>query len=184
MPGVSFEVFTALHIGVSLAGIGTGLVVQGALLSGHWLPRWTAAFLLTTTLSALSGFMFPSGITPAQVVGVLTMLALLASAWALYASGLRGAWRGVFIVGAAAALYFNLFVAVVQMFQKFPSLSLLAPTQTEPAFVGTQVALLAGFLILGRVTWRGFVSRRGEQGVGVAEIGGGDALLKAGAHRL
>jgi succinate dehydrogenase/fumarate reductase cytochrome b subunit len=154
MLGLSFETFTALHIGVSLAGIGTGLVALGALLAGRFLSRWIAAFLVTTALSVGSGFLFATGITPAQVVGVLTLLALLLAAWALYRRGLRGGWRSVFIAGATAALYFNVFVAVVQMFQKFPSLVALAPTQTEADFIVTQLLLLAGFLALGRVVWR------------------------------
>lgn len=154
MLGLSFEAFTALHIGVSLAGLGSGLVTLGALLAGRLLSRWVAAFLATTALSVASGFLFGTGVTPAQVVGALTLPAVLLAAWALYGRGLRGAWRGTFIAGATAALYFNAFVAVVQVFQKFPSLAALAPTQTEAVFVVTQLLLLVAFVALGRVAWR------------------------------
>jgi hypothetical protein len=40
------------------------------------------------------------------------------------------------------------FVAVVQAFEKVPFLNALAPTQTEPAFVVTQVVVLALFALL------------------------------------
>jgi hypothetical protein len=45
------------------------------------------------------------------------------------------------------ALYFNVFVLVVQLFQKVPVLKSLAPTQSEPPFAVTQVAVLAVFIV-------------------------------------
>jgi hypothetical protein len=47
------------------------------------------------------------------------------------------------------ALYLNAFVAVVQAFQKLPSLQPLAPTQSEPPFIVAQLVLLAIFVALG-----------------------------------
>ena len=46
------------------------------------------------------------------------------------------------------ALYLNVFVGVVQTFEKVPSLKALAPTQTEPPFTRTQLAVLALFILL------------------------------------
>ena len=82
------------------------------------------------------------------------LLALLLAAWAVYRRRLRGGWRGAFIAGATAALHFNAFVGVVQVFQNVPSLAALAPTQTEVAFIVTQLVLLAVFVALGRLVWR------------------------------
>ena len=47
------------------------------------------------------------------------------------------------------ALYLNVFVLVVQSFQKSPALKALAPTQTEPPFLFTQLGVLALFIALG-----------------------------------
>jgi hypothetical protein len=46
------------------------------------------------------------------------------------------------------ALYFNVFVLVVQSFEKVPALTALAPTQSEPPFQIAQgiVLLLFAFL--------------------------------------
>lgn len=46
------------------------------------------------------------------------------------------------------ALYLNCFVLVVQAFLKVPSLHAIAPTQTEPAFKLTQLAVLVGFVAI------------------------------------
>jgi hypothetical protein len=40
------------------------------------------------------------------------------------------------------ALYLNVFVGVVQAFQKLPYLQSLAPTQSEPPFLVAQIAVL------------------------------------------
>ena len=46
------------------------------------------------------------------------------------------------------SLYLNVFVAIVQAFQKVPALKDLAPTQTEPPFKLTQLAVLMLFVAL------------------------------------
>jgi hypothetical protein len=48
-------------------------------------------------------------------------------------------------------LYFNLFVLVVQLFQKVPALHAIAPTQTESPFKFTQLAVLIVSVVLGIV---------------------------------
>ena len=47
------------------------------------------------------------------------------------------------------ALYLNVFVGVVQAFQKLAFLQPLAPTQTEAPFIVAQVVVLAIFVVLG-----------------------------------
>jgi hypothetical protein len=68
---------------------------------------------------------------------------------ALYAFHLAGAWRPVYVIAAIAALYLNVFVAVVQSFQKLSVLQPLAPTQSEPPFLFAQGAVLALFVLAG-----------------------------------
>jgi hypothetical protein len=58
-------------------------------------------------------------------------------------------WRATYVITAVSALYFNVFVLIVQTFQKVPALAALAPTQSEPPFAVTQLIVLVAFLILG-----------------------------------
>jgi hypothetical protein len=51
-------------------------------------------------------------------------------------------------VDGLTALYLNVFVLIVQAFLKVPLLNALAPTQTEPPFLITQVVILALFVVL------------------------------------
>ncbi len=68
---------------------------------------------------------------------------------ALYGKHLAGAWRWIYVATAVTALWFNVFVLIVQSFQKISILQTLAPTQSEPPFLIAQGVALAAFLVLG-----------------------------------
>ena len=148
--GMSFETFTQLHVAISLIAIATGIVVALAMVGGRELPGLTAIFLATTVLTTVTGFMFPiTAFTPALAVGAISAVILVIALAALYAFRLAGHWRWIYVVTAMAALYLNVFVLVVQAFQKLEVLQPLAPTQSEPPFVAAQAAVLVAFIVLG-----------------------------------
>ena len=147
--GMSLATYTFLHVVISLVGIGSGLVVLFGLLRGKRLDRWTAVFLATTVATSVTGFGFPADhLLPSHVVGAISLVVLAVAIAARYAFHLRGAWRRVYVVTAALALYLNVFVGVVQSFLKVPALRALAPKQTEPPFVVSQGVVLLVFVVL------------------------------------
>jgi hypothetical protein len=148
--GMSISTFTTVHVVISLVGIASGLIVLVGMFGANRLSGWTALFLAATILTSVTGFMFPiSGFTPALAVGALSLVVLAAACLALYVCRLAGAWRWIYVVSATAALYLNVFVAIVQAFQKLPFLQPLAPTQSEPPFLAAQAAVLALFVVFG-----------------------------------
>ena len=150
--GLSIENFTILHTAISLLAIASGFIVLAGMLRALRLPGWTALFLATTVLTSVTGFMFPlNGFTPAIVLGLISMVILAIALAALYAKRLNGSWRWIYAVTALVALYLNVFVLVVQLFQKVSALQALAPTQSEPPFQITQGVVLALFILLGAV---------------------------------
>jgi hypothetical protein len=135
---------------ISLIGILTGLIVLVGLLAGKRLDGWTKWFLITTVLTSVTGFFFPfHGFTPAIALGIMSLIVLAVAIFARYPRQLTGHWRWIYVVTAVIALYFNVFVLVVQTFEKIPGLHALAPTQTEPPFKLTQLVVLAIFVLLG-----------------------------------
>jgi hypothetical protein len=141
-----------IHVVASLIGILSGLVVLYGLVAGRPFGGWTALFLATTILTSLTGFpLAPFGFDPPRAIGVISLVLLAIAVTAYYAFRLAGAWRWIYIGTAMAALYLNVFVGVVQAFQKLPFLQPLAPTQSEPPFLVTQIAVLAIFVALGIV---------------------------------
>ena len=144
------HVYTIIHTLISLVGIFTGLVVLFGLLAGKRLDGWTKWFLITTVLTSVTGFFFPfHGFTPAIALGIMSLSVLAVAIFARYPRQLAGHWRWIYVVTAVIALYFNVFVLVVQTFEKIPALHAMAPTQTEPPFKLTQLVVLAIFVLLG-----------------------------------
>jgi hypothetical protein len=143
------RIYTIIHVIISLIGIFTGFVVLFGLLMGKRLDGWTKWFLITTVLTSVTGFFFPfHGFTPAIALGIMSLFVLAIAIYARYSKHLAGAWRWIYIVSALLALYFNVFVGIVQTFQKVPALKAIAPTQTEPPFAITQLIALGLFVVL------------------------------------
>jgi hypothetical protein len=145
--GMSLETFTLIHVLISLLGIGSGIVVMYGFLTNQRLDRWTVVFLLTTALTSLTGFLFPfTAVTPAIKLGIISLVVLTLAIVTRYL--LHLAWRKTYVIAACAALYFNVFVLVVQFFEKIPLLKAIAPTQKEPPFAVAQIVLLLLFAVL------------------------------------
>jgi hypothetical protein len=102
------------------------------------------------------------------VVGVISLLVLAVTIFARYARHLAGSWRLVYVVGAAVALYLNVFVLVVQLFLKVPALNAMAPTQSEPPFVVTQLIVMVLFIALTIIAARRFHIEPHRMGPAVA----------------
>ncbi len=143
------QTFTLIHVVISLIGIASGFVVLFGLLTGKRLNRWTALFLVSTVATSVTGFGFPLVHFGApHWVGVISLVLLAVAIFARYIRHLAGTWRWLYVVSAVVSLYLNVFVGVVQAFQKLPALNALAPTQTELPFMLTQLVVLALFIAL------------------------------------
>jgi hypothetical protein len=147
--GLSTEAFTEFHVILSLVGIVTGLIVLFGLLEGKRLNGLTAVFLATTIATCVTGFGFPvEHLLPSHIVGIITLIVLAVAILARYVYHLNGAWRRIYVITATIALYLNVFVLVVQSFQKVPALKAMAPKQTELPFVIAQLVVLLLFVVL------------------------------------
>jgi hypothetical protein len=148
--GMSTAAFTQFHVWLSLIGIFSGIVVVLAMLGAIRLPLLTAVFLLTTVATSVTGFMFHfATFGPPEIVGVFSLVILGFAILGLYGFKLAGPWRWIYAASAVFALYLNVFVGVVQTFQKVPFFHALAPTQTELPFALAQGVVLIAFIALG-----------------------------------
>jgi hypothetical protein len=149
--GLSLSAFTTLHVVISLIAIVAGLIVMFGMLDPYHPGGLTGIFLLFTILTSVTGFMFPfNGITPAILVGILSVVLLAIACIALYAMKAAGPWRWIYAVTALASLYLNVFVLVVQGFLKVPALHELAPGNPPngPAFMVAQGVALLFFVVM------------------------------------
>ena len=138
---------TFIHVLLSLVGIATGILVVFQMIGGKRLGGLNTIFLATTILTSVTGYFFPiTKVTPGIIIGAISLVVLAVAILARYAMHLAGAWRWIYVVCAAVALYFNVFVLIVQAFMKVPALKALAPTQKEPPFLVVQLFVLALFI--------------------------------------
>src|SRR6202023_478085 len=143
------QIYTIIHTLISLVAIFTGRVCVFGMLAGDRLDVWTKWFLVTAVATTVTGFFFPfHGFTPAIGLGIISLPFLALTIFARYANHLAGPWRWIYVIGGVICLYFNLFVAVVQAFEKIPALHALAPTQTESPFKLTQLFVLVVSILL------------------------------------
>ena len=145
--GMSLGTFTLIHVLISLVAIASGIVVVYGFLTNQRFERLTAVFLVMTGLTSLTGFLFPfTSATPAIKLGIISLGVLAIAVVTRYLLHLT--WRRTFVIAACMALYFNVFVFVVQSFEKVPSLRAIAPTQKEPPFAVAQGFVLLLFMVL------------------------------------
>ena len=150
---IGLQIYTIIHVVISLAGIGSGFVVFYGLLTDRRFEAWTRFFLVTTAATSVTGFFFPvDRFLPSHALGVTSLLVLAAATTARYRHGLAGAWRWLYVVGAVAALYLNGLVLIVQSFGKVPALKALPPD--TPAVV--QLTVLTLFIVGGVLAVRRF----------------------------
>ena len=148
--GIPLPIFTGLHVAIGLVAIVSGFV---ALLMGPLGSRMAAAltalFLATTFATSVTGFMFPfTRLGFGHITGALTLVALAPTLLALYRYRVAGTWRRVYAIGAATALFLNVFIAVLQAFGKMAALRPPAPTPAAPSLLATQFVVLALFVAL------------------------------------
>jgi len=147
--GLPASIYTFVHVLISLVAIGSGFVVAYGLAAGKRLAGWTGLFLATTIATSVTGFGFPAQhVTPGHIVGIISLIVLAVAVAALYRFHLAGKWRSIYVISASMALYLNVFVLIVQSFEKVSFLKELAPTQSEPPFLIAQLTVLALFIVL------------------------------------
>jgi hypothetical protein len=56
---IGLQIYTSIHVVLSLAGIGSGFVVFSGLLTDKRFEAWTRFFLVTTAATSVTGFFFP-----------------------------------------------------------------------------------------------------------------------------
>ena len=148
------QALTMSHVVISLIAIASGFIVVWGFLNANRMPRMTHLFLLTTFLTSLTGFIFFSRdqLLPSHITGAIALVVLVPTCIALYMKKLAGAWRRIYVIGAVLSLYLNVFVLVVQLFLKVPTLHALAPmapANPEPPFKIAQGIVLVLFIAIG-----------------------------------
>src|SRR5262249_55994562 len=74
---IGLQIYTIIHVVLSLAGIGSGFAVFYGLLTDKRLEAWTSFFLVTTAATSVTGFFFPvDRFLPSHALGITSLLVL------------------------------------------------------------------------------------------------------------
>lgn len=166
--GISVATFTIIHVAITFVAIASGFIVVFGMIGSHRLGKTTALFLLMTLLTSVTGFMFflaptqAKVLTPAAATGIVAMIVFAICFYARYAKHLYGHWRWIFAGTAVMSLYLNVFVLIVQSFQKISFInpagtltSKIGPPFAPPTdfqFAVAQGVVLLIFVMLGVIT--------------------------------
>jgi hypothetical protein len=151
--GLNAGLFTGIHVVLSLIGILAGFLLLSVLIGRRKHTFWTPVFFVANILTDVTGFLFPfKGITPGIILGVLSLVALLVAGVAVTRRNLRG----LYVSAVATAQFFNVFVLIVQSFEKIGFLHQLAPAQNSPVFLISQLVALVVIILLAVTAWRRF----------------------------
>jgi hypothetical protein len=163
--GIPVPTFTLIHVVITLIAIASGFIVVFGMIGSHRLGKLTGLFLVMTLLTSVTGFMFflspdqAKVFTPAAATGVVAMIVFVICFYARYAKHLYGHWRWIYAVTAVISLYLNVFVLIVQVFEKVklinPAAPMVGPPFAPPTdfqFAVAQGAALAIFVMLGLIT--------------------------------
>jgi len=148
-------VLLAPHVILSLVGIASGFMVMRDFFRGRFASATITIFLVTTTLTSLTGYLFERDhVLPSHIVGAIALLVSIPTWLAWRPHRLAGGWMRTFVIGATISQWFNVFVLIAQLFLKVPSLHTLAPKGSEPPFATAQALVLLVFIAAGLVAWR------------------------------
>ena len=143
------EIYTLIHVVISLLAITSGFGVLFGLITGMRLDVWTAFFLATTVLTSATGFGFPiSGVTPGIVLGVISLVVLAVAIYARYAPSRRHLAANVCHNRGDRTLS-QLPGVDCAIISESAGAQSVAPTQSEPPFLIAQLVALAAFIGLG-----------------------------------
>jgi hypothetical protein len=136
-----------IHVVISMIALGAGFAVMAGFVTNRPLALLTHVFLANTVATSATGFLFPfDGFKPSYVFAVLSLILLGVAYYARYTRRMADPWRATFIATAIASQYLNFFVFVAQAFNKAPSLNAIAPTQSSPVFLISELVSLVVFV--------------------------------------
>jgi hypothetical protein len=151
------------HTAISLIAIASGFAVVYGLFNSSRMPRTTLVFLVTTFLTSVTGFIFfqRDQILPSHITGIVALIVLAPTVYALFLRKLAGGWRRAWVIGVVISLYLNVFVLVVQLYLKVPAIHALAPNapvNPEPPFKIAQGLVFVLFIVAGWLAVKRFRS--------------------------
>jgi hypothetical protein len=117
--GMTASTFTLVHVWLSVLVSAPASSWCSASSPGNRSAAGRRSFLITTAATSVTGFAFPfDHLLPSHKVGIVSLAVSPSRCSLATASVSPGPWRRVYAVCAGLPSYLNVFVAVVQAFER------------------------------------------------------------------
>ena len=154
---LGMTLFTFIHVVISLIAILSGLIVLFGMVNNDRMDLTTAIFLLFTVATSVTGFFFPiQGLTPALIIGMISMGLLALAIAARYAFAMRGAWRWIYIVTADNRPVFQQFRSGGAVVPENSGAACACAKGSEAPFVIAQSIVPLFYVVVGYLAVRRF----------------------------
>jgi hypothetical protein len=122
------------------------------LFAGMLIEKWASAYFRCALTASVIGMLFPfHHLQPMHFVAMSSVYVTGVAVLAWRKCHLAGVWRSICAFSITIVLCLNILFVTSQAFMHIPALNAMAPTQSEPAFVLSQFAVLILFTVLGTV---------------------------------
>jgi hypothetical protein len=142
----NLTLYTAIHVILGVLALGLGVLALYRLANFVMKSKLVAVYWAMSALTTATGFGFPFvKFLPSHMIGILSMLSLVAMALAAYRLKSR-LGRVVYVLSTSISVYFLTFVAIAQVFTKVPALNAHGPGIDGTPFIVVQTLVLAIFI--------------------------------------
>lgn len=151
------SILTFMHFAFSLLAIGAGANVISGLFAGVLIEKWAVAFFRCALAASMTGLLYSLqhlSHFPWISMSLVYVTGAAVIAWRKF--HLTGLWRSICAFSATIAFCLNILLFAAYIFNHIPALKALAPTQSEPVFLVSQLVLIGLFVVLGMIAARRF----------------------------
>lgn len=160
-----------IHVAFGLIAIGAGAALLLRMLTGEFLEKWAAVFLKSALAASVTGLLFPlHHLQPTHVAAMFGIYVSGAAVLAWRRFQLAGTWALTFALSIIILVAVSTFVAIAHAFRFVPVLRALAPTQSAPAFVVTEIVVILPLVALGVFAVCRFCSQPAHSSLGSKAI--------------
>jgi len=159
---MNVNILTTIHLVCCSFAIAVGTKLLTGMFVGELIPKWFVAFFRCSLAASVTALLISFPCRQLHPMHWIAMSSIYVSGAAILAwriIHLDGIWRFICVFCIPIVLCLNIFLVTAQAFKLIPVLRVLSPTQSELAFLISQLFVLILFAVLGSIVARRFRSR-------------------------
>lgn len=151
------SILTFIQFAFCLLAIGAGTKVMSGLFAGVLIERRVVAFFRCSLAASVTDLLYSlQHLSHFPWIAMSSVYVTGAAVLAWRKFHLAGLWRSICACSTTIVLCLNILLLGAYIFNRVPALTALAPTESEPAFLLSQLVIIGLFVVLGTIAARRF----------------------------